>query len=419
VALLGRPATASPSRHEADDGLQTAVDVHNYDPQIVCLDDLIQAYPRKGKHRRSSDDFKRLLKQYQYAEGDIVDKYFANHLEAGAVYTCRKRFGKRNTYRIRMKYPGEQVAAVQPEFEAALWRARSMEQQTINIVSGQPRRMLLETLFSVVVYIIGVLDSLEGMKDTGQDERAVKQHTRLCIQKALRIARSELARLQQLVNEAARMSALRYYVFGLFIGGLVLLALAWTTGRIHMFAQAGTQDLVRTVAAGGLGAIISVMIRISHGQRLDVETTQGNFMTCLAGSFRPVIGGTLGVALYVLLQASLIPLQIPAQPADASYFFTAIAFLAGFSERWAQDTIVRSVPLPAPARAPVPSGSTLLSVSPTEGSNRAAMARRAAPVPSGTTYTRVWRRLPGRVDRRTADSEGCRTPGEAVRLSPN
>jgi hypothetical protein len=136
-----------------------------------------------------------------------------------------------------------------------------------------------------------------------------------------------------------------------------------------MFEQAPTQDLVRAIAAGGLGAIISVMIRISHGQRLDVDTTQEPFMICMAGSFRPLIGGALGVALYVLLQAGLIPLEIPAESDPAApYFFTAIAFLAGFSERWAQDTIVRSAPLPTSATtSPIPSTSTPLFSAPTEG----------------------------------------------------
>src|SRR4029453_1481073 len=146
-------------------------------------------------------------------------------------------------------------------------------------------------------------------------------------------------------DQASVRSALRHYVVGLFIGGIAVFALSWTASRIQMFEEAPTQDLVRAIAAGGMGAIISVMIRISHGQRLDVDPTQGNSMTCLAGSFRPVIGGALGVALYVLLQADLVPLQIPTEHGSAPYFFTACPFLAGFSERWAQDTIVRSAPL--------------------------------------------------------------------------
>ena len=106
-------------------------------------------------------------------------------------------------------------------------------------------------------------------------------------------------------------------------------------------------DLVRALIAGAIGATVSVMIRITRGQKLDVDSTQGLAMTMLTGAFRPVVGAVLGAALYVLLLASLLPLEIPQESAE--YFFAAIGFLGGFSERWAQDTIVRSVPMQATA----------------------------------------------------------------------
>ncbi|MBM7804371.1 hypothetical protein JOD57_000208 [Geodermatophilus bullaregiensis] len=210
-----------------------------------------------------------------------------------------------------MKYPGEKVAVVQPAFEAALWRARAMERQSALVVAGRPRRLLLEMLLSIIVYLLGVLDSLEA---AGHGEPEVEEPRRVHrIDKAVRIAQRELTRLQHFVDRAAIRTALRHYLLGVSLGGVAVSASAWTTSRIPMFEQTATQDLVRAIAAGGLGAVISVMIRISHGQRLDVDTTQDDFMTCMAGSFRPVIGGALGVALYVLLQAGLTPLEIPEQ----------------------------------------------------------------------------------------------------------
>jgi hypothetical protein len=335
-----------------------------------CLDDLIQAYPRP-RNKGSRGDFARLWKQYQEADHEIVDHYFAKHIEAGALYTCRRaRFHRRRSFEIRMRCPGEIIAAVQPEFEAALWRAHAMEQQTALVVAGRPRRVLLEMLFSVIVYLLGVLDSVEGLAAAGQGARTTKQYSRVHrIEKALQIAQSELTRLQEFADQAAIRAALKRYLLGLSIGGVAVFASAWTAGSVQMFEHAPTLDLVRAIAAGGLGAIISVMIRISRGQRLDVDTTQEPFLICAAGGFRPVIGGALGVALYVLLKAGFIPLQIPAESAPAApYFFTAIAFLAGFSERWAQDTIVRSAPLPTSATtSPIPSTSTPLFSAPAEG----------------------------------------------------
>ncbi|HEX2290103.1 MAG TPA: hypothetical protein VHH53_07900, partial [Pseudonocardiaceae bacterium] len=334
-----------------------------------CLDDLIQAHPH-SRTRGSREDFARLLAQYRGTNHEIVDHYFAKHIQAGALHMCRRtRFRRRRDFEIRMRYPGDIVAAVQPEFEAALWRARAMEQQTALLVAGRPRRVLLEMLFSVIVYLLGVLDSVECLAATGQGARKTEECSRLHrIEKALEIAQGELTRLQEFADQAAVRAALKHYVLGLFIGGIAVIASAWTASQVQMFEQAPTLDLVHAIAAGGLGAIISVLIRISRGQRLDVDTTQEPFLTCLVGSSRTVIGGALGVALYVLLKAEFIPLDIPA-PSDATapYFFTAIAFLAGFSERWAQDTIVRSTPLATSASgSPIPSTSTPCSSVPTE-----------------------------------------------------
>ncbi|WP_139177277.1 hypothetical protein [Geodermatophilus siccatus] len=300
-----------------------------------------------------------------------------------------------------MRYPGDIVAAVQPEFEAALWRARAMEQQTALLVAGRPRRVLLEMLFSVIVYLLGVLDSVECLAAAGRGARKTRECSRVHrIEKALEIAQSELTRLQEFADQAAVRAALKHYVQGLFIGGGAVVASAWTASQVHMFEQAPTLDLVRAIAAGGLGAIISVLIRISRGQRLDVDTTQEPFLTCLAGSSRTVIGGALGVALYVLLKAEFIPLEIPAaSDAAAPYFFTAIAFLAGFSERWAQDTIVRSTPLATSASgSPIPSTSTPCASAPTEsaagGGTGAGLVQTtslpviAPPTPDGTDLAR-------------------------------
>jgi hypothetical protein len=372
VELLGA-VNGSPRQHEGGNGARPPSDggdrEHPRDEGAPCLDDLIQAYPR-CRTKGSREDFARLLTQYRGVDHEVVDQYFAKHIQAGALHMCRRaRFRRRRDFEIRMRYPGEIVAAVQPEFEAALWRARAMEQQTALLVAGRPRRVLLEMLFSVIVYLLGVLDSVECLAAVGQGARKTKECSRVHrIEKALEIAQSELTRLQEFADQAAIRAALRHYVFGLFIGGIAVFASAWTASRVQMFEQAPTLDLVRAIAAGGLGAMISVMIRINRGQRLDVDTTQEPFMTFLTGSSRLVIGGALGVALYVLLKADLIPLEIPvASDAAAPYFFTAIAFLAGFSERWAQDTIVRSTPLATSAgTSPIPSTSTRHSPGPTE-----------------------------------------------------
>ena len=53
----------------------------------------------------------------------------------------------------------------------------------------------------------------------------------------------------------------------------------------------------------------------------------------ILGSYRPLIGAITGLAVYFLAQTTLLQIDPSLKKFD---FFVVLAFLAGFSERWAQ-----------------------------------------------------------------------------------
>jgi hypothetical protein len=70
----------------------------------------------------------------------------------------------------------------------------------------------------------------------------------------------------------------------------------------------------------------------------------------LLGAFRPVLGGILGLVVYVLISGDLLNISVPpGSPIKTPYFLAGLAFLAGFSERLAQDTLTRATPQAMPA----------------------------------------------------------------------
>ena len=296
-----------------------------------------EGHSRSNSHPRADHDFR------------TVDKYVAKGIDAWAVLE-EKRNGPRHTLKIRMTYPPDVVASEPPEFERALWRARAIERQSRLVIGGKPSKVLTEMIFSVIVYLLGVLASCHSMEsDPTRDDGGTRGMTPgERMDKGTKIAQVELARLSRFACDAELRSALKRYVLGLPIGLTAVILLGWLAGLTPMFhGNVADIDLVRALNAGAIGATVSVMIRITRGQKLDVDSTQGLAMTMLTGAFRPVVGAVLGAALYVLLLASLLPLEVPQESAE--YFFAAIGFLGGFSERWAQDTIVRSVPMQATA----------------------------------------------------------------------
>jgi hypothetical protein len=278
-----------------------------------------------------------------------VDNYVAKGIDAWALLETNSKGPGRNL-RIRMKYPPDEVASESPEFERALWRAKAIERQSRLVIGGKPNEVLTEMIFSVIVYLLGVLDSCHSMSDdSARNDNGTRGMTRAeRVDRGTEIAEAELARLSRFASDAELRSALKRYVQGLPIGITAVILLGWLASLTPMFQRSIADiDLVRALSAGAIGATVSVMIRITRGQKFDVDSTQGLAMTMLAGAFRPVVGAVLGASLYVLLLAGLLPLEIPQE--SAGYFFAAVGFLGGFSERWAQDTIVRSVPMQATA----------------------------------------------------------------------
>ena len=55
----------------------------------------------------------------------------------------------------------------------------------------------------------------------------------------------------------------------------------------------------------------------------------------ILGAVRPFISAVFSLVIFALDRAGLLPLK-PPQDVDDLYFYAAIAFFAGFSERWAR-----------------------------------------------------------------------------------
>ena len=58
----------------------------------------------------------------------------------------------------------------------------------------------------------------------------------------------------------------------------------------------------------------------------------------MLGAFRPVIGMVMGAAMWVLTASGVLTI-LPSDPSKLTFFRILTAFLAGFSERWAQDML--------------------------------------------------------------------------------
>ena len=89
--------------------------------------------------------------------------------------------------------------------------------------------------------------------------------------------------------------------------------------------------------AGGLGSIVSIMVRLHQFSSIPAPDPAILFFT---GLFKPIVGTAFALFIFAILSSGLLPVTI--QPEKAKYFFAALSFIAGFSERFAQDVVSKT-----------------------------------------------------------------------------
>jgi hypothetical protein len=138
------------------------------------------------------------------------------------------------------------------------------------------------------------------------------------------------------------------YLKGMLAGAVVT---GLVVGAIALVLAEG-QDLTRlagqlllVATAGAVGAVVSVLWRMTSGSfRMNLPTLshemKGTDVRLVAG-LRPVIGLVFALATITLVMGAVIPVDQQSGPTQTA-LFAGIGFLAGFSERLAQDMFVRS-----------------------------------------------------------------------------
>jgi hypothetical protein len=350
-------------------------------------------------HEESSlVDYEKLLWQaYQRAHGKIKEYYFSAEGRIGAVLIKPHR--RRKAMDLDLFYPIDKLGELTPEFESTLWTCISQFQSMAELdlkFKGQAAVFL--ELYLIVIYIFVAAEAQQAnnqprygyvsrltrrisklargvasstLPQSSPDARSVrtpdvsaaprrvmvkaaKDITGHRIKEALAKANDHLHLLTTNIAQYSKQEAQVVYIRSLLPGSIFVFALVaaysyvihhisatrhWTSDAQlswHLFAIAAT--------AGALGAVVSVMLRVAN-QPLTINYSAGRGLIRLAGVFRPVVGAIFGLVFFVLINAGLLQvLAAPHEMGSRAFFVAAICFAAGFSERRAQDVIVRALP---------------------------------------------------------------------------
>ena len=302
--------------------------------ELVWAHQLRQEALDAGRHYEGPEEkrYREFLSRFEAEHGEIVDVYWCKH-EASAVAVTVKRsrpllrlFGQCD--RARLHRATDWATKDMPEIAQLMHKIETLGVKAGEVLRDTAQRVTLQWLFSAASYLLGFAD---GAKKREQAE----------IAKVIRHEEDDLRKIEAYYRNAAVRSAHVVYLGGVLVGALALVALGVISWILWRAGASSTE--VRTAlaafAAGGVGALVSVMSRLTSG-KLVVDYDIGRDTLRVFGALRPFIGAVFGLALFFALKSDVLNLQVGRSATNTFPFYVFIGFLAGFSERWAQDMLL-------------------------------------------------------------------------------
>jgi hypothetical protein len=286
----------------------------------------------------AAEEYRRKLAAFIRKHGPIVDAYWCTHEISGLALTERRSWGWRGLWPHRelvtqLHGATDWATRHSQEVSSQLYACQSLAIRANEVLLGTAERIVMQLLFSQSARLLAVVDR-EDAPPPAVVARAVGE------------SRSQLTAIRSYYNRAGTKAVRVFYVGGM-LGGLALLGVA----LLMIWAGGGSDRVLASVAMGGVGAVVSVLSRMANrDSRFHLDHEVGQKEARRLGAFRPFIGATFGAVLYLAVASGLV--QFGSVDTKGLPFYAVLAFLAGFSERWAKVVLDLAPPDEAPKSAP-------------------------------------------------------------------
>jgi hypothetical protein len=308
-------------------------------PELVWLHHLRQEelkhHKRDPYEGPAETRYQAAVERFELDNGPIVEAYWCTE-EASAVAVTLRRRPLILPDVVRLHWATDWSTKEQPTLMALLYRCETLAVRVHEVLRDTSQRLAMQSLYTVMSYLLAF----------GETARAKNKEE---VEEIERTTRRELRSIDSYYHRAAVRSGQIVYVGGMLLGLIPLAALIALAILLRIADWSNVSIRIGLVcfAAGGVGALISVMSRMnSGGVRVDWEFGKDTLRTL--GALRPFVGGVFGVATYFALKSGVVALEVG--DSKSSYFYILFAFVAGFSERLAQDMLLGSTVEAAAAR---------------------------------------------------------------------
>jgi hypothetical protein len=217
-----------------------------------------------------------------------------------------------------------------PELAHQLHTIDNLAVRTDEVLRGTAENISMQLVLAAASHVLSYADRKEG---PARDPATVK--------KIVDRSNAELADIRRYYERAGENATRIVYAGGMLRGALLLAVLTGLAGLVLWAARdfrdhrTSTWTILATIAAGGLGAGVSVLLRMARGS-FSQDYEVGRKTTRRLAMARPFVGAAFAIMIYLLLKSGLVKIGGLSDSEQTIYFYAAVGFLAGFSERWAR-----------------------------------------------------------------------------------
>jgi hypothetical protein len=284
--------------------------------------------------------YDRVLAEFEAQHGQIIRVYWCSEIESAVALTERRRLRGLRPPVFGFHRESDWATQTAPEVASELHRCDELAVRANAVLTGVRQRICLELVVSCAAHLLSLVDTPAGVGDEDKTAAAVE------------LERAQMKKVEDYYCEAANGQAQLIY-FGGIATVMVIIAAICTLWLSLTWATP-----IAALIAGAIGAVVSVVQRINSGS-FELDYDVGGPYIFFLGGLRPLIGGAFAVAVSFAFDGGLLHAPVAAtESADHRRLaLLVISFLAGFSERFAQDTLTAALPETKSAPAPTPADS--------------------------------------------------------------
>jgi hypothetical protein len=282
-----------------------------------------------------------VLTAFEARHGRIVRAYWCSEAESAVALTERRRWGGVRSPLFGFHRESDWATKTTPGVASELHRCDELAVRANAVLTGVRKRICLELVVACATHLLSLADTRAGVGGNTKTAGAV-EHERV-----------EIEKVQDYYCDAANGQAQLIYFGGIATVMLVLAAL----GSLWLSITWATP--IAALIGGAIGAVVSVVQRINSGS-FELDYDVGGLYIFFLGGLRPLIGGAFAVAISFAFDGGLLHLPVAANETTNNRHLAllVISFLAGFSERFAQDTLTSVLPEAKSGPAPTPAASS-------------------------------------------------------------